>query len=327
MEMDPERLETFAREAVVQYGVDPSDDITLLNISENATYLVGDSRRDTPLVLRVHRLDYHSREAIESELAWLEALRSANVVRTPPVVPADNGSHVLDVAHPDGTETRHVVMFEWLPGREPPEDRFVEDFRTLGSIAARLHQHARTWQRPAGFTRFTWDFDTALGPQGHWGSWRDGMSVGVEEQEILGRAADLMGRRLEAYGKGPERFGLIHADMRLANLLLDGDEVSVIDFDDCGFGWYMYDLGSALSFIEDHPQVPELIDSWAAGYRDVAPLSAEDEAELETFVMFRRLLLVAWIGSHSATSLAQEMGDPYTAVSCELAETYLSRHS
>ena len=138
--------------------------------------------------------------------------------------------------------------------------------------------------------------------------------------------ADLMGRRLAAYGSGPDRFGLIHADMRLANLLVDGDQVAVIDFDDCGFSWFMYDLGSSLSFIEDHPLVPELIDSWVQGYRSIAPISAEDEAELETFVMFRRLLLGAWIGSHSATELAQEMGEQFTAVSCDLAETYLSRH-
>jgi hypothetical protein len=153
------------------------------------------------------------------------------------------------------------------------------------------------------------------------------MAVGPAEEEVLGRAADLMRRRLEAYGQGPDRFGLVHADMRLANLLVDGDQVSVIDFDDCGLSWFMYDLGSSLSFIEDHPLVPELIDAWATGYRTVLPMSPEDEAELETFVMFRRLLLVSWIGSHSMTELAQEMGEPYTAVSCDLAETYLSRHS
>jgi hypothetical protein len=41
--------------------------------------------------------------------------------------------------------------------------------------------------------------------------------------------------------------------------------------------------------------------------------------------MMRRLLLVAWIGSHSGTELAQSMGADYTAGSCELAEDYLSR--
>ncbi|MEI6372591.1 MAG: phosphotransferase [Actinomycetes bacterium] len=326
MDSDLERLDAIARTALVHYGLDPSDELTLLNVSENATFLVRDPRRVDPTILRLHRMNYHSREAIESELAWVEALSEADVVRTPTVITAVDGRRVVDGVHPDG-ESRHAVMFEFLPGIEPPEDRLVDDFHTLGAIAARMHLHARSWTRPAGFTRFTWDFESALGPQGRWGSWRDGMGCGPQEQQVLGRAAELIGRRLAAYGSDSSRFGLVHADMRLANLLLDGDDVSVIDFDDSGFSWYMYDLGSALSFIEDHPQVPEMIASWTTGYREVASLSADDEAELETFVMFRRLLLVAWIGSHSMTETAQELGTPYTTVSCELAETYLSRHS
>ena len=71
------------------------------------------------------------------------------------------------------------------------------------------------------------------------------------------------------------------------------------------------------------PYVPELVDAWVRGYRAVAPLTAQDEAELPTFIMLRRLLLVAWIGSHSSTETAQAMGEEYTATSCRLAEHYL----
>jgi Ser/Thr protein kinase RdoA (MazF antagonist) len=46
--------------------------------------------------------------------------------------------------------------------------------------------------------------------------------------------------------------------------------------------------------------VPGLVDSWLAGYRRAGQLPAADEAEIWTFIMFRRLLLVAWIGSHRA---------------------------
>lgn len=99
----------------------------------------------------------------------------------------------------------------------------------------------------------------------------------------------------------------------------------MIDFDDCGFSWFLYDLGSSLSFMEHDPAVPELVDAWVTGYREVAPLSAEEQAELPTFVLLRRLLLVAWIGSHHDTDLARSMGPEFTRVSCDLAEDYLSR--
>ncbi|HEY6793734.1 MAG TPA: phosphotransferase [Kineosporiaceae bacterium] len=320
------RLELIARSALLSHGLSPDAALTLLNISENATYAVDDPGAGRS-VLRVHRPGYHSAAAIRSELAWIEALRGEGVVATPAVLPAPDGSRLVSGRHPDG-EIRHTVRFAWVEGVEPHGARLVDDFRELGEVTARLHRHSRSWAPPAGFTRFRWDVATSIGSAGHWGRWQDGLAVGSAEREVLGRLADLVGSRLAAFGAGPDRFGLVHADMRLANLLVDpagSAPVTVIDFDDCGFGWYLYDLGASLSFIEHDPQVPELIDAWVEGYRRVAPLGAAEVVELPTFVMLRRLLLVAWIGSHSDTDLARTMGPEFTATSCDLAEAYLRR--
>jgi len=318
------RLDTIARDALPGYGIDPRAPLTLLNISENATYRVDDPATGRRTVLRVNRPGYHTREAIQSELAWIAAIRGDGVLHTPQVVPTTTGEAVGSGQHPDG-ERRHTVMFEFVTGHEPPEDRLVDDFVELGVITARLHQHAKQWSRPAGFTRLTWDYAGSIGPAGHWGRWQDGLGMGAAERAQLDRLDQRLCERLARFGSGPDRFGLIHADMRLANLLVDDGQVFVIDFDDCGFGWFMYDLGSSLSFIEHDPQVPALIDAWVNGYREVAPLSVAEEAELPTFVLLRRLLLVAWIGSHHDTELAREMGAEFTRTSCDLAEHYLTR--
>jgi Ser/Thr protein kinase RdoA (MazF antagonist) len=322
-----ERLELIARDALRGHGVAPDAVLTLLNISENATYAVDDPATGDRSVLRVHRPGYHSKSAIESELAWITALRVDGVVSTPAVLTTSSGKRVVAGRHPDG-EMRETVRFAWVSGQEPQGSSLVDSFRALGAVTARLHQHARTWMRPTWFTRFRWDYDTSVGTRGHWGRWQDGLGVGPAELEVLGRLDSALHDRLAAYGDGVDRFGLVHADMRLANLLVDpvgAGSVNVIDFDDSGFGWFMYDLGSSLSFIEHDPRVPELIDAWVVGYERVAPLTAAEVAELPTFVMLRRLLLVAWIGSHSDTELAQQMGHEYTATSCHLAETYLTR--
>ncbi len=68
--------------------------------------------------------------------------------------------------------------------------------------------------------------------------------MGAEELALLGRLDETLRRRLAAYGQGPDRFGLVHADIRLANLLVDGEHVRVIDFDDCGWSWFMYDFAT-----------------------------------------------------------------------------------
>ena len=116
-ELDTERLEVFARAAAVEHGR-PDAELTLLNVSENATYRLDDG--DTRFVLRVHRTGYHTREAIQSELTWIEALRGDEIVQTAPVRTTPDGRNIVVVSHPDG-EQRFVVAFEWLNGTQPPE--------------------------------------------------------------------------------------------------------------------------------------------------------------------------------------------------------------
>jgi Ser/Thr protein kinase RdoA (MazF antagonist) len=319
-----DRVAQCARRALAAYGCHPGTAVRLLNVSENATYLVEDP--DTgPSVLRVHRLGYHTEAEIASELAWMDALRAEAGVRTPRVLAATDGRRVVTVADEASGEQRSCVRFEFLRGTEPVDDS-VAHFAELGEITARMHRHAREWVRPPGFTRFHWGYDAAFGGQARWGRWQDGIGVGPAEQEVLGRLDATLRARLAAFGTGRDRYGLIHADTRLANLLVDdGGRVSVIDFDDCGFSWYLYDAGTSVSFFEHEPQVPALIDGWLTGYRRAAELPALDEAEIWTFILFRRLLLVAWIGSHRAVDIAQQLGAGYTRDSCDLAEGYLSR--
>jgi Ser/Thr protein kinase RdoA (MazF antagonist) len=319
-----DRVTRCARQAVSRYGCHPAATVTLLNVSENATYLVEDPDQGLS-VLRVHRLGYHTGLEIESELAWMDALRAEAGVRTPRVLPAPDGRRVMSVTDPASGERRDCVRFEYLPGSEPVQHDTAH-FAELGEITARMHQHARQWARPAWFTRFHWDYAAAFGAQPRWGRWQDGIGVGPGEREVLGRLDTTLAARLAAFGAGPERYGLVHADTRLANLIVEAGAVSVIDFDDSGFSWFLYDVGTSVSFFEHEPQVPALIDSWLTGYRRVLSLQAADEAEIWTFILFRRLLLVAWIGSHTAVDIARELGAGYTRQSCDLAEAYLSRY-
>jgi Ser/Thr protein kinase RdoA (MazF antagonist) len=302
------------------WSIDPSTPIELLNISENTTFGVGDEH-----ILRIHRAGYSSVDEIHSELAWLSAVRNEAGISTPVVVRSAKDQQIVRT-HIDSLDSdRYAVMFRRLPGKEPTNQSLTDLFEPLGAITARLHQHSQQWVKPRRFVRRVWDIDHSIGEQGHWGHWRNGLGVGVAEREILGRLADRISTRLHAYGSGPSRFGLIHADLRLANLLIDTTgEISVIDFDDSGFSWFAYDLGASLSFIEDHPQRAEFIDQWCLGYQSVAPLDSETIDELMTFVMLRRLVLTAWFGTHSDIELAHEIGQTFATGTCELAEEFLA---
>lgn len=322
-------LDRIAQRALASYDVPDGSTVTLVNQSENATYVVRTPSGEAIAALRVHRLDYHPDGAIASELHWVEALREAGVVTTPEVLVPREGGPVLTVADPEGeTEARSVVMFEWLPGVPPHEDSLVDNFADLGELTARLHEHVRRWEQPAGFRRFSWGYDEAFGSVARWGRWQDAPGIDAATLPVLTRLDQTLRDRLAAYGQGADRWGLIHADLRLANLLVTPHgSTAVIDFDDCGFGWFLYDFGAAVSFIEDHPDVPAATELWVEGYRRVAPLSREDAAELRTFVLFRRLLLLAWIGSHGDVLEAQALAPTFALGTCALAEEYLSTHT
>ena len=314
-----------AEQALAQYDISPGATLRLLNLSENATYLVTDG--DEQSILRVHRRDYHRPHEIESELDWLAALQTDSDVTVPSVLPARDGRRLVTVPDHGSTTARHVVRFAMVDGVEPDENTLTcADFRTLGRITAALHDHARTWPRPTGFGRFAWDWEHSLGASPRWGRWQDADGVGPGERELLERAQTLLAQRLTEYGTGPDVYGLIHADLRLANLLVDPAEsrITVIDFDDCGFGWYFYDFGTAVSFIEDDPALPEWQAAWASGYRTRRDLAAADEDMLASFVLLRRLLLLAWMGSHSHSRESATKAISYAAGSATLAERYLS---
>jgi Ser/Thr protein kinase RdoA (MazF antagonist) len=294
---------------------------SLLNHSENQTFAVT-SQDGERFCLRVHRPGYHSRAAIESELLWLDAVRRETLVRVPLVVPGTDGG-ILQSIEASG-RTFLAVLFRFVRGAEPTlGGDLVRLFIRLGGYAALLHNHASSWIQPPGFERPTWNAEAILRPDGLWGDWRVAPGVGEGNRPILERLEEALHGRLVRYGGGAKRFGLIHADMRLGNLLVDGADLTLIDFDDSGFGWFTYDFAAALSFHEAHAAAPALRSAWLEGYQRVRPLDAADIDSLETMVMLRRMALLAWTGSHAETRLAQAQSRGFAETTARLARNYL----
>mgnify|MGYP001208042731 CR=1 FL=1 len=306
-------MSDLIRKALPVYGLPEDTPLSLLNRSENETWRAGN------LILRLHRQGYHSKPEIASELAWLTALQDLPGLNAVKPIPGAQG-HVTQVGN------RFLVAFAPIAGQElHPGDDLARWFAPLGEITARLHLHARHWTPPEGFTRKRWDVQTILGPQPHWGHWRQAQRLDPEGEALLARATEALATRLHAYGTSPETFGLIHADLRLANLMVDGDRLTAIDFDDCGFGWWAYDLASALSFIETDPRLPDLIATWVQGYTRIATLRPEDRAMIPSLILLRRVLLTAWLSTRADSDTAQALGGPaYTAGTVTLAERYLT---
>jgi len=297
------------------YNLGAGFNSTRINISENQTYRIDDGGKT--YALRLARPGYHTRQELNSELAWLQAIKD---VPTAKPIRGQDQQFVQEIAG------HHAVLFAWVEGVEPQiTDNLASLAEHLGTIAAQLHEHALAWQRPATFTRPRWDFAASLGHEMRWGDWRNGLGVEPKMWPLLATVINQIETKLKAYGQSPQRFNLIHGDLRLANLLQKDGKLTVIDFDDCGFGWLMYDAATMISFHENEPQAGQMIQSWIKGYSKVKPLSAEDEAIIPTLIMFRRILLLAWLGSHSEIELAQQLRDTFADQTLQLCKAYLAR--
>lgn len=320
------QLESFADAALDRWKLPAGASARLVNRAENSTFVVEAAGQERA-VLRLYRRGHRTEQEIRSELDWSDALIESGAVAAPKAIPGSDGNRLQFLKGSGGTGRRAFAMFEFVDGEHPDEGKeLLPLFEWLGETAARLHLHSASWKRPDGFSRPTWNLDAAFGPAPAWGRWADAPNLTAEAASILRRLQSVLERRLQAFGTNPDRFGLIHADMRLANVILANGAPTLIDFDDCCFGWHMYDFAAAVSFIEDSPQIPGMKSAWTEGYRRSRPLGTNDERELDSFIMFRRLALLAWVGSRrSDATEASALADRFAQGTAELAESYLSR--
>ncbi len=320
-------FDEVAATALARYGFD-GDEARLLTFSENYTYLVRNPATGSKdAVLRVSRPGYHTLDELESEMAWLRQINDYTPLVVANPLPARDGTYIQQVEGSDGAAYSCVVC-EFLEGSAPDENdasHIVAQFSQLGQTTAYLHRQTEIWNGVHRLRRISWTYDTIIGEHAAWGPgpWQAFEGFTSQETAQLERCCATIRRRLERYGTSPRTFGLIHADLRLANLLVEGDQVKVIDFDDCGFGWHLHDLASALSFIETSPIVCDLVNAWLDGYRTVLPFTDTDFEEIDTFIMMRRLQLTAWLASHRESDPVRELSRGWTGGTMELAERYL----
>jgi Ser/Thr protein kinase RdoA (MazF antagonist) len=235
--------------------------------------------------LRLHRQGYQSPEAITSELWWCAELARAGLP-VPGPLPAQDGKLLVRLA--DG---RYASAIAWIEGEAlgeanhgftRPLARELTLYHGLGALLARMHQVTDGLVLPHGFTRPRWDRDGLVGEAPFWGRFWDHPAATPDQRRQLIRARDFLRERLD----GP--VGLIHADVLRENVLVNGRSVSLIDFDDSGFGFRLYDLGTALVQTIHHPAHIEIRDALMAGY-------GTNEHELvDSFTMARALASIGW---------------------------------
>ena len=325
-----ERLRALARDALLRWGVRDCEP-EILKVRENAVFRVQTADANAA-VLRVHRHGYHSDAALRSELAWLEAL-NAEGIAVPAVILSAAGEP-FEIVEVEGVpEPRQVDMLSWMPGVpigtiEEGLNPAIADvhgvFEAVGRLAARLHNQTEVWPQPPGFVRHAWDREGLVGPEPLWGRFWEAAVLGAEERRLIDRAKAQVHVDLTAYGRPPRRYGLIHADLNLDNMLFDGERVIILDFDDCGFGWHHFDLSTVWTLFHGSDLADAMRAGVVEGYRRERDLPDEELAHMPLFELGRAFSYLGWVHTRSETASAQALAPEVAQLACTLAEAYLS---
>ena len=297
---------------------------------ENMTFRVDAGGRGR-FALRIHQADYRSDDEIRSELAFMRALRERGV-RTPEAVPARDGSPFVRAEDPAVPEARQCDLFEWIEGRllratgenaRLSAEELTASYQEVGRQAAAIANAAEAWRRPAGFTRPVWDAEGIFGETAHLGSWRKLSSLSDAQRSLLERLAERLGADLAAFGTEPDRFGLCHGDFLPENLMVCADGLRLIDFDDCGDSWYLFDFATGLYDLLGEPHFDSCLTAMVAGYRERRALPETHLARLPAFFLARGLSYLGWSATRSHLRKAREIAPLLLSALEDFAPAYL----
>ncbi len=248
--------------------------------------------------LRVHGIDYQDAASIRSELEWLQALAGeGRAVPEPLRTPA--GDLVVGVEAPGALGTRQVSVLRWVAGRAMHEPPPPGRYRAAGAAVALLHDHAAGWVPPPGFRRHRWDWEGLFGASITFAgttvaeAWRE---VPQLHRRRWRRAAERyrhIEEDLTAAGLAP---GLIHGDPHYGNQLYAAGEARLVDFDDCGWGWELYDAAVALGRASRvSPRWDEIHGAFWDGYqRHRAKPGPDLLRHLDGFIAARAISVSLW---------------------------------
>ena len=324
------RLRKIAKIALREYGL---EDIKLrfINYSGNGLYqvTVPPARPFPPgkYVLRLHQPDYMKPKYIRSEMEWLSALHQEGIKVPMPVRNLDGEWLTMADGGYGVPQRRYCTLIGWTEGRLLNKNIRPKHFKALGKVMGKMHTQSKGWRPPKGFARPHWDWEGLYG---------DGFSYSApakDAREAIPKAHkeifnDVLNRVKEAsqqLGKNKSVYGLIHADLGVSdNVAFQSGEARPFDFDDCGFGYWVFDFGVPLAhyFIDTNDVSKIMQDALISGYEETADIG---NISIEYLDLFGAARIAQLMFFYQASALAHPEHQEGAKAEINLHARYLRR--
>ena len=287
----------LAHEIVGRWNLRPTA-LSWLGYSHNAVFKV--SAADGDYVLRLQPPGRVKAAELRSELRWLRTIRRDTDLIAPfPRSAVADGKETLlvSVDHPQLPPAIYGSLFEYAPGvvRPAAEIDFGDAFR-IGVYLGKLHT-AGQFQPPPGFSRPRLDWEGLFGERS---PYHPGDNADLIQSEALAQTAARVREVMRGLGPGADEFGLIHADLLAKNILFHQGGAAALDFEYCGWGYYLYDLAPLLWQFkgERAADYEQLEDALWSGYISIRPQADARRELLETLIAGRQLASCRWLAAN-----------------------------
>lgn len=296
------RLKGLALEGLKQYPIQPIKVTPLVHLF-NSTFRIDTA--DGQYVLRINRPHDRSQAEIRSEMIWLAAIRQQTPLVVPDPLTNQAGELVTRVEVPGVPEARDCVVFRWVDGRFYRKNLGSAALGKVGRFMAQLHNQVQAFNLPEGFVRPRLELEGEAGRITQHALKHGRQLLSEEICDDMMKVVERIRPDIDGLGKDPSVYNLIHADLHQGNYLFKGGTLRAIDFDDCGWGHFAYDIAITFWYLGQHPALPEMKKAFLKEYRTVRPFSAEHERLIDSFLALRSLLLISFMASESNPRIRQ----------------------
>jgi Ser/Thr protein kinase RdoA (MazF antagonist) len=312
-EKQQESLTIFAHELLTNYGIHTAK-VSCINFEFNATFSV-ETESGIKYAMRININSTRTAENMRAEVEWVRHLNRTSGINTPTPIATVKDEYIVSGLHADSEQILYGVMYSWLDGEEIGDEPTMEQLREVGRAIATLHQESADFALSADAALPTFN-DFFWGTEDYLFSVKSKLSD--VDHALLKEAHDLiMNFTNELYANSPVH--IIHADFHGWNLMWNEGQLSIFDFDDCGFGVDAQDLAVALYYLDTPEQDAALLN----GYKSIKPLPEYSELAMKALLLQRRLLLLNYL-FETKNQEHKEMLPAYLEKSLERVSTFLT---
>lgn len=224
-----------------------------------AVYKIITETKNENYCLRLHITNVldniqSEKAGVNSELEWLAAITCDTDITVPEPKKNIYGEYVTIIngiccsltKWLDGKNGKIIMALATNINMAEAEDKKEAENQII--TMAKLHKYASEWKNPPGFKRFSFDENYILKSF----TKINNIKIGLHNKdafEIIKSSGEKAIDKMKKIEKTNLTWGLIHSDFSPFNFIVNNHNICPVDFADCGFGYYLYDMAKAFNFV------------------------------------------------------------------------------